>query len=183
MFENRFINRAFIKALCLLLLPLCAVWNARAPRPAAPGAGGAAGSHVAAEFPARWQGRPLRPLALGEVEQRFARQFPGSLARLTDGQQVLVWRSVWQPTRLLHPAADCYQGLGYRIAAHRLELDDQQALWRCFEATRAAQKLRVCERIVDARGQGFTDTSAWYWAAALGRSQGPWQAITVARPL
>ena len=59
----------------------------------------------------------------------------------------------------------------------------QQQLWRCFEAVRGAQRLRVCERIVDARGNGFTDTSAWYWAAALGQSQGPWQAITVARPL
>jgi len=39
------------------------------------------------------------------------------------------------------------------------------------------------ERIEDARGLAFTDASAWFWAAQLGRSTGPWQAITVATPL
>ena len=61
----------------------------------------------AAELPAQWNGEPLRPLALSEVETRFARQFPGTVARLTDGQQVLVLRTVRQPTRMLHPATDC----------------------------------------------------------------------------
>lgn len=45
------------------------------------------------------------------------------------------------------------------------------------------QRLRVCERIEDATGQGFTDTSAWYWAAVIRQSQGPWQALTVASAL
>ena len=181
MFENRFIQRVLFKSLCVLLLPACLLWNiaAAVTRPAA--AFGSA--QPATEFPAQWQGRPLRPLALSEVEQRFASRFPGSIARLTDGQQVLVLRDVHQPTRLLHPAVDCYQGLGYRIAAQQLELDGEQQLWRCFEALRDGQRLRVCERIVDAAGQGFTDTSAWYWAAVLGQSHGPWQAITVARAL
>ena len=135
------------------------------------------------ELPSQWQGRPLRPLALSEVEQRFARQFPGTLARMTDGREVLVLRAVHRPTRMLHPAADCYRGLGFRIAREQLRLDDERRLWRCFEAMRAGQRLQVCERIVDAQGAGFTDTSAWYWAAMLGQSQGPWQAITVASPL
>ncbi|MDR1889288.1 MAG: hypothetical protein LBQ81_07940, partial [Zoogloeaceae bacterium] len=59
--------------------------------------------------------------------------------------------------------------------------------WRCFVAELthqgATKRLRVCERIEDADGQGFTDTSAWYWAAITGQSSGPWQAITVASPL
>ncbi|MDB5827089.1 MAG: hypothetical protein JWQ73_1309, partial [Variovorax sp.] len=74
----------------------------------------------------------------------------------------------------------------------RLERDAQERLWRCFDAERSAsrnasgkpgqqgQTLRVCERIVDATGAAFTDTSAWYWAAASGHSTGPWEAITVA---
>ncbi|MDB5914465.1 MAG: hypothetical protein JWP22_3140 [Ramlibacter sp.] len=119
---------------------------------------------------------------LTEVEQRFARQFPGTLARLTDGQQVLVLRTVLQPTRMLHPAADCYRGLGWRVAQEQLQQDPDGQLWRCFQASRAGQRLRVCERIVDAGGRGFTDTSAWYWAALLQQSRGPWQAITVASP-
>src|SRR5205085_6566543 len=87
-----------------------------------------------AEWPTQWNGRGLRPLALSAVEQRFADRFPGRIARLTDGEQVLVWREVRRPTRMLHPAADCYRGLGYRIEGARLERDVQQRLWRCFDA-------------------------------------------------
>lgn len=181
MFDNSFLQRVLFKSLCALLLPACVVWGAVATwaRPHAPAAR-ATPSH---ELPAQWQGQPLRPLALSEVEQRFARQFPGTLARMTDGRQVLVLRAVERPTRMLHPAADCYRGLGYSIDREQLTLDAEQRMWRCFEAARAGQGLRVCERIVDARGTGFTDASAWYWAALLGQSQGPWEAITVARPL
>jgi hypothetical protein len=181
MFDNSFINRVLHKSLWLLLLPACMLWAAfdTWSRPGSLPETRAGSS----EFATEWQGQPLRPLALSEVEERFARRFPGTLSRLTNGTQVLVLRSVDKPTRMLHPATDCYQGLGYRIAAQQLERDTQHRLWRCFEATRGGQRLRVCERIVDAAGQGFTDTSAWYWAAALGQSQGPWQALTVASPL
>lgn len=180
MFDNSFLNRVLFKALCAVLLPVCMLWGAVAtwaqPRPATPQAAGF-------ELPSQWQGQPLRPLALSEVEQRFARQFPGTLARMTDGREVLVLRAVHRPTRMLHPAADCYRGLGYRIASEQLQLDSERRLWRCFEAMRAGQRLKVCERIVDAQGAGFTDASAWYWAALLGQSHGPWQAITIASPL
>ncbi len=181
MFDNTFLNRVLFKSLCAVLLPACMLWGAVASwaRPHAPAPRDTQGF----EFPAQWQGQPLRPLALSEVEQRFARQFPGTLARLTDGRQVLVLREVQRPTRMLHPATDCYRGLGYAIARQQLQLDSERRLWRCFEAARSGQRLHVCERIVDARGTGFTDASAWYWAAVLGRSQGPWQAITVASPL
>ena len=182
MFENTFINRALHKTLWAVLLPVCmlcsAVISNRAPFDAPP-------AQNTAEMPSNWQGQALRPLALSEVEERFARRFPGTLSRMTDGQQVLVLRHVNKPTRMLHPAADCYQGLGYHISAQQLELDAAQQMWRCFEArnSKSGQRLRVCERIVDKNGKGFTDTSAWYWSAALGQSQGPWQAITVARAL
>jgi hypothetical protein len=179
MFDNTFVNRVLYKLACAALLPLClaiAGWKilflAHTP-PVAPAAG---------EFPSQWQGRPLRPLMLTDVEQRFARQFPGTLARLTDGEQVLVLRTVLQPTRMLHPAADCYRGLGWRVAQEQLQQDLDGQLWRCFQASRAGQRLRVCERIVDAGGRAFTDTSAWYWAALLEQSRGPWQALTVASP-
>ena len=183
MFTNTFINRTLHKTMWAILLPACMLWSAVtashqtvAVQPVQNSIG---------ELPTQWQGQPLRPLALSEVEERFAQRFPGTLGRMTDGTQVLVLRKVNKPTRMLHPAADCYQGLGYRISAQQLELDREQHLWRCFEAARglAGQRLRVCERIVDAQGQGFTDASAWYWSAALGKSQGPWQAITIAKPL
>jgi len=184
LFDNLFLNRVLHKSLWLLLLPLCAFWGAVQTfdaRPPHDGPDAGAGTH--SEFPAQWNGAELRPLALSEVEHRFAQRFPGTIARLTDGQHVLVLRTVRRPTRMLHPATDCYQGLGYRISDERLESIAGQARWRCFIAKRSGQQLRVCERIEDAQGQTFTDTSAWYWATVAGKSTGPWQAVTVARPL
>lgn len=176
---NRFVQRIAHKAAFALAMLLCIAWSAasalRPPAPAAP----IAAFH---EWPAEWDGAPLRPLALSEVERRFAERFPGHIARLTDGRQTLVMRQVDAPTRMLHPAADCFRALGYGLAQARLERDAHQRLWRCFVAERAgAPKLRVCERIVDADGAAFTDTSAWYWAAVSGRSTGPWQAVTLAQ--
>ncbi|CAN7542677.1 hypothetical protein [Rhizobacter sp. LjRoot28] len=161
-----------------LVIAACAVL----PLARAPGATAAAPA-AAPELPRTWDGRALRPLALSPVEHRFAARFPGHIARLTDGDSVLVLRTVSQPTRMLHPAADCYRGLGYAIREARLERDAEHRLWRCFTAERAGSTIRVCERITDAAGQAYTDTSSWYWAAAFGRSPGPWQAVTTARPL
>lgn len=197
-----------------------------------------------AELPSHWQGQPVRPLALSAVEQRFAQAFPGHIARLTDGRQIVVLREVRQPTRMLHPAVDCFRALGYRIEGERLErvevdmdadattherspvqadgrffnaptaspllqtvalrVTDRLPLdamvdakpppssapqgtaapniQRCFTARKDGVALRVCEQIEDAAGRRFADTSAWYWAAALGQSTGPWRAVTVTRP-
>ncbi|HEY0818088.1 MAG TPA: hypothetical protein VGD46_04865 [Rhizobacter sp.] len=161
-----------------LALVACALAPLSLTSPASSGEG-----RAAPEWPVAWEGRALRPLALSPVEMRFAARFPGHIARMTDGAQVLVLREVRAPTRMLHPAADCYRGLGYAIAEARLERDAQAQMWRCFIAERGGQRLRVCERIVDAKGESFTDASSWFWAAALGQSTGPWRAVTVARAL
>lgn len=188
--ENRFLNRVLHKTLWAVVLPLCALWGgaqavstslATQTRDGEAGIVGARYSAAGmAELPVNWHGATLRPLALSDVEARFARHFPGTVARLTDGTQMLVLRTVNRPTRMLHPAADCYRGLGYRIRDEQLEAQSDHLLWRCFVAQRGARLLRVCERIEDAQGQGFTDASAWYWAAISGRSTGPWKATTVA---
>jgi hypothetical protein len=179
---NRFVHRIAHKAAFASVVAVCATLSVAQAWPGRSTASINAAASV--EWPSEWDGAPLRPLALGEVEQHFAQRFPGSIARLTDGEGVFVMRQVNQPTRMLHPAVDCYRALGYRITQVRLERDAQERLWRCFAAQRKnGQTLRVCERIVDARGRAFTDTSAWYWSAAAGDSQGPWQAVTVARPM
>lgn len=187
LFANRFVQRVLHKtafAAALALCALCTLWStAQALHPGA----AAPADSAAWEWPQTWEGAALRPLALGPVEQRFARQFPGAIARMTDGERVLVLRHVTAPTRMLHPAEDCYRALGYSIANARLEHDAHAQLWRCFVATRgghgSSQPLRVCERTTDAQGQAFTDTSAWYWAALRGQSTGPWLAVTTAQPL
>jgi hypothetical protein len=192
LFANRFINRVLHKTLLAVALPACFLWSvfqAISLNAQTSGAPSTNKTIASTELPTHWNGAPLRPLALSEVEHRFARRFPGNISRMTDGEHVLVLRTVRQPTRMLHPATDCYKGLGYRIRDEQLEamatpaVMEQPKLQRCFIAERAGRQVRVCEHIEDAQGQTFTDTSAWYWAAVAGQSSGPWQAITVARAL
>ncbi|MDM8347405.1 exosortase Q [Pseudomonas sp. sp1636] len=136
------------------------------------------------EWPLQFAGQALRPLALSAVEQRFAAQFPGAIARFSAGAQVVTLRHVTRPTRKLHPAADCFRGLGYRIEAMHLEQrTDAAGLQRCFVASGRGTNLRVCEYIEDAGGQSFSDNSAWYWSALSGRSVGPWRAVSTAELL
>ncbi len=166
-------------ALLIGLLLIAALLPLAQPRGAA--AGVAPAHH---EWPAQWDGRALRPLAASAVEQRFAARFPGAIARFTDGQRVFVLRQVNAPTRMLHPAADCFRGLGHHIGAIGLRRDADERLWRCFESTApGGERLRVCERIEADDGSAFVDPSAWFWAAALGRSAGPWRAVTVVEAL
>ena len=223
-FGQRVLGKSTFGA-AMLACALAGAWH-----PGVDGAAAAAVFRAPAELPREWQGQPVRPLALSAVEQRFAQAFPGHIARLTDGRQIVVLREVRQPTRMLHPAVDCFRALGYRIEGERLERIDvdhrpaesagrpanplrqtialrvadrlplnaaagaaphptaapQSAaapnVQRCFTARKDGVALRVCEQIEDAAGRRFADTSAWYWAAALGQSTGPWRAVTVTRP-
>lgn len=179
--RNHFAHRVLHKlafALALVASLLASFWPSVQ--------GSAASSRAPAtspEWPSAWDGQPLRPQALGEVEARFARRFPGHIARFTDGRQVLVMRSVDRPTRMLHPAEECWRALGYRVLQSRLEHDGRGRLWRCFHAERAGSATqRVCERIEDAAGRSFTDTSAWYWASWRASAAGPWTAVTRVSP-
>jgi hypothetical protein len=143
------------------------------------------------EWPTMLDGRPLRPLAPSAMEGRFVKHFPGSIARFDDGKRTWVLRHVTRPTRMLHPAADCFKAVGYRIRDTHLSREGRDTLWRCFVAHKGDEALRVCERIeshrlaqgtADGVGTGlassFVDTSAWFWAASMGRTQGPWLALT-----
>jgi hypothetical protein len=161
-----------------LLLAACASWPLLGARH-----DGVPAQRAGIEWPHEWDGAALRPLALGPLEQRLAARFPGNVARFDAGEHLLVLRDVRQPTRMLHPAADCYRGLGYRIETTRLERDADERLWQCFEAGRDGRRVRVCERIVDADAKAYTDTSAWFWAAMFGQSRGPWRAVTKVQAL
>ena len=135
------------------------------------------------EWPSHFRGRPLTQLPLTPLETRFAARFPGSIARFTDGQQIVIARAITAPTRMLHPAADCFRAAGYEITVPRAAIDDARTRWNCFEARShgTAARLRVCERIEDVAGTTWTDVSSWYWSA-LGAS-GPWRAWTVVTPI
>jgi hypothetical protein len=126
-----------------------------------------------------FEGRPLTRLSLSAVERRFAARFPGQIGRFTDGTRTIILRAVRVPTRMLHPAADCFRGLGYSVEAPRVWKDAAGITWSCFTAVRHGKTRLVCERMYDRQGQAWTDVSSWYWSAVLGRTERPWYAITV----
>ena len=79
---------------------------------------------------------------------------------------------------MLHPAADCFRGLGYRVARPAIKEADGLR-WSCFKAQKDGLEREVCERIHDGQGGAWTDASAWYWDALWRHGQGPWWAWTV----
>jgi len=117
---------------------------------------------------------------LSEREERFGREFPGRVARFTDGRREIIVRHVTEPTRRLHPASDCFAGLGYRVRPLPLHVDGAGARWGSFGAERGGERFLVRERIYADAGGSWPDVSSWYWAAATGADRGPWWAVTVA---
>ena len=139
-------------------------------------------SRAAPPPPVRWpthfEGRALQPLAPAAEDARLARDFPGRVARFSDGKRQVVLRSVATATRQLHPARDCFHAIGYFIAPLPMRPIASGTFASCFEAKRGGITLHVCERIIDAQGRSFSDVSSWYWPALLGQSTGPWLAAT-----
>lgn len=140
--------------------------------------GSGAVQRIDPHWPSHFQGRMLTELPLSARESAFLAGFPGAVARFTDGERDIVMRWVTQPTRRLHPAEDCYRGLGYTVNTSRIVTDGSAARWRCFEANREQDAREICEQVQDVEGRHWTDVSAWYWAALLERSRGPWLVTT-----
>ena len=139
-------------------------------------------------WPETLEGRPLSPLPLTRREELLARGLPGRLARFTDGRREIVLRWVVGATRQLHPVADCFRGIGWRVANAPMRLAGDGRPMSCIRVTGPdGQRLRVCERI-SAAGLGgsartFSDVSSWYWHALwLGRREA-WWAVVVAEPI
>lgn len=86
--------------------------------------------------------------------------FPGRVARATDGGDVLLLRWVDRPTRMLHSSLECLPGATGPAAGFE---------WRGWKGE---------EYVEDADGHRYTDISLWFWEAMLGRSRGPWLAVT-----
>jgi hypothetical protein len=133
------------------------------------------------EWPHEFRGRPLIELPLDGNEQRFQKDFPGAVARFTDGEHDIIMRWVDQPTRRLHPAEDCYRGWGYEVSESKIRGDSDGTQWRCFTARNRAGGRTVCEQLRDQDGGHFTDVSSWYWSATLRRTTGPWLVTTISR--
>lgn len=132
-------------------------------------------------WPTRFEGRPLAPLPLTPLEASLQKDFPGRVGRFTDGRREIILRWVTRETRKLHPSSDCFKANGYRVEPRGIEKAGDLR-WSRYTATRGSRRLEVAERIYGPDGGQWTDVSAWYWAALLGRTRGPWWAVTVAAP-
>jgi hypothetical protein len=134
-------------------------------------------------WPSTFQGKPVSPIAFSAREKRFLQDFPGQMAKFSDGEREILIRRVDTPTRKLHPSWHCFRGYGFDITAQPLWRDENGQLWNCFLAHKKGhEQLLVKERIVDSLGHSWPDVSAWYWDSIWGRTQGPWQAFTIAEP-
>lgn len=131
-------------------------------------------------WPTQFEGKTLTPRPLTQLELRFATDFPGKIGRFTDGKREIIIRWVTEPTRKMHFASDCFQGLGYTVKPLAVHRDEHGLLWASFAATKGNEKLRVHERIHNDAGESWTDVSAWYWSALRHEDGGPWWALTVA---
>lgn len=130
-------------------------------------------------WPTHFENHPLTALPLSPLEQSLQKDFPGRVGRFTDGRREIILRWVTRETRKLHASSDCFKANGYRLEMRPIKRIGGQ-LWSSFRATRGQVSLEVAERIYSADGGQWSDVSAWYWAAQLGRTQGPWWAVTVA---
>jgi hypothetical protein len=131
-------------------------------------------------WPTQLEGQLLKPLLLSEKERLFVRDFPGRIQRFSDGRREYILRWVFSPTRKLHPASDCLRGVGFSISPLPLATRPDGAKWSQFQASRGKDSLSVYERIYDNAGNSWSDVSAWYWAALLGKSAGPWWSVVIA---
>lgn len=142
-------------------------------------------NNAADTFPG-WASAPLpndfTPVAPSQREARFAKGFPGQIGVFTDGTRTYVARWINSPTRKLHPASDCLRALGYAVKPMPIFASADGTRWGTSTAQHDAESLRVFERIIDCAGREWTDVSAWFWAAALGHSAGPWWAVTIFEP-
>jgi hypothetical protein len=131
-------------------------------------------------WPTRYEGHELTQLPLTQREDAFVRDFPGRVGRFSDGRREIIVRWVGAPTRLLHPAADCFRGSGYSITSMPVRRDAAGAAMGCFRASHQADRMMVCEVINNERGESWPDVSAWYWNAIFAASRAPWWSFVVA---
>ena len=135
-------------------------------------------------WPTTFEGRALTVLPMTPREAAFARDFPGRVGRFSDGQREIIVRWVASATRRLHPAGDCFRGLGYTITPLPLRISTDGAHIACFRAVRGGDALKVCEVVREVAGpsaaHSWPDVPAWYWAALFGQTDGPWWNVVVA---
>ncbi len=128
-------------------------------------------------WPEKWGGDFLEPVPLSAAEKAFARDFPGQIGVFSAGGDRLVMRWVTRPTRKLHSSADCLRAAGYEV--------EKERAGRFFAfSPGGAGGWYVEEEIRPENGEkAWKEVSDWFWQASLGKTQGPWWAVTRIRPM
>jgi exosortase/archaeosortase family protein len=140
-------------------------------------------SQEAPAWPLEFEGKPLAELPLTDKERAFAQGFPGRIGRFSDGKREIIIRWVRGATRRLHPASDCFKGLGYSISFQPLKRASDGAAMGCFIARRDGVRLQVCEQVRSEKGAVWSDASSWYWSALWSGAQTPAWSYVVAEQL
>ncbi|MCP5534637.1 MAG: hypothetical protein H7A51_00195 [Akkermansiaceae bacterium] len=130
-------------------------------------------------WPAEFDGEPLIRLDQTAFEKSFQRDFPGSIATFRCGGKQVILRHITTASRKLHPSSDCLRASGYHIGAMRIQTDDKNRQWAGYTAINPDNTYIVLERIIDTRGNTWTDVSSWYWHALIHPDRAPWLAQTV----
>lgn len=130
-------------------------------------------------WPAELLSDTFHEVELSEREAQFSKDFPGRVAKFSDGQRDYIVRWILKESRKLHPAADCLRGAGFAVHPLPIRKDARGSQWGCALARREQLELKVCEQIKDQAGESWSDVSAWFWAAALQQSEGPWWAVSI----
>ncbi len=140
-----------------------------------------------AVLPGTFFGRELHPVELTEAEERFYAGFPGIVRKyaIGNGEEVL-FRYIERPTRMLHPASECYKAGGAKLTYPGPvdyavpELSARPLEWSRFEADYGNSRYEVHETVLSLDGdRSYRDIPEWFWkCAAGGEDEGPWLAVT-----
>jgi exosortase/archaeosortase family protein len=177
----------------LAIFAVAAILAALAPNQSSAAATSSASTAAAFPgWPSQWDGIDLEPMPLSDVESDFAADFPGRLAvfQTQEGPRSrrIILRWVNQPTRKLHSSSDCLRASGFAVKEEPDVLSgskpERWATWSAYHPDLGPFLVR--ERIYEATGNltaaQWTEVSRWFWSASLGRSSGPWWAVTILEP-
>jgi hypothetical protein len=102
----------------------------------------------------------------------------GKVERFHQGRQEWTVRRIAEPSRQVHPAEECYRATGWQVRPLPMRMNDSLR-WGCFEATRKAERVEVCQTIVDGAGRSWSDPGSWWWSTLWRPGGGPWKGVVM----
>lgn len=112
---------------------------------------------------------------------------PETMEHFGDGRREWTVRRIAEPSRRVHPAEECYRATGWQVRPLPMRIAPARPAgvlsgplrWGCFEATRGAERVEVCQTIVASGGRSWSDGGSWWWSTFPGRHEGPWLGVVM----